>query len=45
MNEQNDQRPTELDGWPVPSPDVLRDLERRVPAWPEPESERELVPA
>jgi hypothetical protein len=44
MNEQNEQRPGELDGWPVPSRDVLRDLDRRVPQWPEPEApERELA--
>ena len=45
MSEQNEQRPSELDGWPVPSRDVLRDLERSLVAWPEPEHESELAAA
>jgi hypothetical protein len=36
MNEQSDERQTELDGWPVPSRDVLRELDQPVDAWPEP---------
>jgi hypothetical protein len=36
MSEQNEDRLTELDGWPVPSRDVLRELDQRVEAWPEP---------
>jgi hypothetical protein len=35
MNEQTDDRTTEPDGWPTPSSDVLRDLERRGPLWVE----------
>lgn len=45
MNEQGEQHTSEPDGWPIPSRDVLRDLERRVPAWPDPDAERELAPA
>jgi hypothetical protein len=45
VDEQNEQRPSELDGWPVPTRDVLRDLERRAPAWPEPDAEPELAAA
>jgi hypothetical protein len=30
----------ENDDWPVPSADVRLELERRSPAWPEPEDDR-----
>jgi hypothetical protein len=36
MNEQSEERRTETAGWPVPSRDVLRELDRRADAWPEP---------
>jgi hypothetical protein len=39
MNEQAEQRENELDGWPLPSRDVLRDLERQPLAWSEQDGE------
>jgi hypothetical protein len=36
MNEQSDERQAELEGWPLPSRDVLRELEQRPDTWPEP---------
>jgi hypothetical protein len=30
----------ELEDWPVPSADVRRELDRTVPAWPEPDDDR-----
>jgi hypothetical protein len=30
----------EIDDWPVPSAEVRLELDRRVPAWPEPEDDR-----
>jgi hypothetical protein len=45
MNEQDEQHPPELDDWPMPSRDVLRDLDRRAPAWPEPDADAEPATA
>jgi len=33
----------QANGWPTPSPEVRRDLERRLVAWPEPEREQPAV--
>ncbi|HET7567218.1 MAG TPA: hypothetical protein VFJ91_04450 [Gaiellaceae bacterium] len=45
MDEQDEQRAREPDGWPRPSRDVLRDLERREPLWPEPQSAQQPAAA
>ena len=36
----NDEHGIEIDDWPVPSAEVRLELDRRVPAWPEPEEDR-----
>jgi len=36
----NDDVRTEIDDWPVPSAEVRLELDRCIPAWPEPEDER-----
>jgi hypothetical protein len=36
MDDQSDERPTDLEGWPVPSRDVLRELEQPEDGWPDP---------
>ncbi|HET7568141.1 MAG TPA: hypothetical protein VFJ91_09140 [Gaiellaceae bacterium] len=46
MSEQNDNRTNDVEGWPMPSRDVLRDLERAPVAWPEQRNDAEApVPA
>lgn len=46
MSEQSENRPQDVDGWPLPSRDVLRDLERPAIAWPEQRADAEAqVPA
>jgi hypothetical protein len=30
----------EIDDWPVPTAEVRLELERRLPAWPEPDDDR-----
>ena len=37
MNEQTDDRANDADGWPVPSSDVVRELEPPALVWSEPE--------
>jgi len=39
MDEQSSERPSETDEWPSPSRDVLRELDRPVLAWPEPDAD------
>jgi hypothetical protein len=38
MNEQNDDNANDVDGWPLPSVDILRELEPPTLVWSEPES-------
>jgi hypothetical protein len=38
MNEGSDHSTNEIDGWPLPSPDVVRELEPPALVWSEPES-------
>ncbi|HVS85787.1 MAG TPA: hypothetical protein VHD91_09155 [Gaiellaceae bacterium] len=47
MNEQQEQFERDVDGWPMPSPDVRRELERRPLSWsePAPESQAQLSAA
>jgi hypothetical protein len=41
MNEQAAERHEELDGWPMPSPDVLRELDQPSLSWSRHEGESE----
>ena len=44
MNEQSEEPRTDLDGWPIPTRDVLRELEQHAVAWPEPWPGAETTP-
>jgi hypothetical protein len=44
MRDQSEDVWTETDGWPVPSEDVVRELDQPVVAWPEPGRTAEKAP-
>jgi hypothetical protein len=42
---EHDEQHHDLDGWPRPSADVLRELDRAAISWPEPERDETVARA